>query len=127
VIVNCRALSFLVDLTLGARYSLFRTMNGSTPLTPRVDDQELYSALCGAASQDVLLMKPSEKALKTMIEDCFGTFDALQRVAAQKDVPLPVRQLALIQFKNHALSHWRSRKYVACDVPRVIWSLTVLD
>jgi hypothetical protein len=90
--------------------SIVAIMDGSAPATPRVDEQELYNVLCGAASQDASLLQQSTKALKTMIDDRFGTFDTLQSIAAQKSVPLPVRQLALIQFKNHALGHWRSRK-----------------
>jgi hypothetical protein len=86
------------------------TMNGSGPTVPRVNDQELYSVLCQGVSQDASLLDSSTKAMASMANDRFGTFDTLQRIAAQKDVPLPVRQLAILQFKNHALGHWRSRK-----------------
>jgi hypothetical protein len=91
-------------------------MDRQVPTVPRVNEQELYDALCGAASQNAALLQQSSVALKAMIDERFGTYDALQAIAAQKTVPLPVRQLALIQFKNTAIGHWRSRKYVVCPV-----------
>jgi hypothetical protein len=88
-------------------------MNGQQSSTvPLVDRQELYQALCDACSQDGALLRASSKSLKTMCEDRFGTYDALQDIASQNEVPLAVRQQALIQFKNHAFIHWRSRKWV---------------
>ncbi|EPQ59406.1 ARM repeat-containing protein [Gloeophyllum trabeum ATCC 11539] len=77
-----------------------------------VDPQELYDVMCGAASQDPALMEKSTFRLKIML-DYFGAFDALHEIAAQKSVPLPVRQQSIIQFKNAALSHWRSRRLVS--------------
>lgn len=61
--------------------------------------------------------------------DMFGTYDALHEIAAQRTVPLPVRQQAIIQFKNAAVSHWKSRK-VLNDEHRIRIrhrSLTLLD
>ncbi|TFK55905.1 ARM repeat-containing protein [Heliocybe sulcata] len=77
-----------------------------------VDPQELYDVICGASSQDPALMERSSFRLKSML-DYFGAFDALQEIAAQKSVPLPVRQQSIIQFKNAALSNWRSRRLVS--------------
>ncbi|KZT19271.1 ARM repeat-containing protein [Neolentinus lepideus HHB14362 ss-1] len=77
-----------------------------------VDPQELYDVICGASSQDPALMERSTFRLKSML-DYFGAYDALHEIAAQKSVPLPVRQQAIIQFKNSALSHWRSRRLVS--------------
>jgi hypothetical protein len=88
-------------------------MNGHPPPTiPPVDQQELYKALCDACSQDASLLRGSSQSLKMMYEDRFGTYDALQEIASRDEVPLLVRQQALIQFKNNALGHWRSRKCV---------------
>ncbi|KAF8917892.1 armadillo-type protein [Mucidula mucida] len=74
-----------------------------------VSPQELYQALEGATSQDPRVLHQSDKRLKQML-GLFGAFDALQDIAAERSVPLPVRQQAIIQFKNEALKSWKSRK-----------------
>lgn len=74
-----------------------------------VNQQELYNVLTGAASQDPALVGPSAERLKTML-DMFGTFDGLSTIADQRDVPLAIRQQSIIQFKNTAVSHWKSRR-----------------
>lgn len=76
-----------------------------------VDPQELYQVLVDACGQDIARLQASSKRLKQML-DMFGTFNALQEISVQRTVPLPIRQQAIIQFKNSALSHWRSRKCV---------------
>lgn len=93
----------LLSYTSMSRY----TSSNPTP----VDPNELFNVICGAASQDPALMKASSTRLKDMLE-MFGTYDALHQIASQTTVPLPVRQQSIIQVKNNALSHWRSRKYV---------------
>lgn len=75
-----------------------------------VNVQELYQVLVDASSQDPTRVQSSSKRLKQMC-DMLGTYDALQEIASQKTVPTPIRQQAIIQFKNSALGHWRSRKY----------------
>ena len=78
--------------------------------TQTVNVDELYAVISGAASQDVARLQASTARLKEMFE-MIGTFDGLSEIASRKDsVPLAVRQQSIIQFKNHALSHWRSRK-----------------
>lgn len=74
-----------------------------------VNAQELYQVLVDASSQDPVRVQVSSKRLKQML-DMFGTYDALQEISVQKTVPTSVRQQAIIQFKNGALGHWRSRK-----------------
>lgn len=81
------------------------------PMPQNVSPQELYDVMCGAASQDPARVQASAARLKEML-DLFGTFDALHEIASQKAVALPVRQQSIIQFKNGALGHWRSRKCV---------------
>ncbi|EKM80164.1 hypothetical protein AGABI1DRAFT_120195 [Agaricus bisporus var. burnettii JB137-S8] len=77
-----------------------------------VDPQELYQVLVDACGQDIARLQASSKRLKQML-DMFGTFNALQEISVQRTVPLPIRQQAIIQFKNSALSHWRSRKVLS--------------
>ncbi|KAI0719492.1 ARM repeat-containing protein [Cerioporus squamosus] len=74
-----------------------------------VSPEELYSIVCGAASQDPALVQASTTRLKAALE-IPGEYDVLHEIAATKSVPLPVRQQAIIQFKNAATGHWRSRK-----------------
>ncbi|KAG6830842.1 hypothetical protein H0H92_014494 [Tricholoma furcatifolium] len=74
-----------------------------------VNPQELFDVLNAASSQDPSQLQPSSKRLKEML-DMFGTYDALSDIATQRSCSLAVRQQAIIQFKNSALSHWRSRK-----------------
>jgi hypothetical protein len=90
-------------------------MNTNRPalgvIVENVSPVELYEVMSGASSQDPTQVQTSSKRLKEMLE-MFGTFDGLHEIAAQRTVPLPVRQQSIIQFKNAALNHWRSRKLV---------------
>jgi hypothetical protein len=76
-----------------------------------VNRQELYQVVVNASSQEPSLVQSSSNRLKQMF-DMLGTFDGLQEIAVQRTLPIPARQQAIIQFKNGALGHWRSRKYV---------------
>ncbi|KAG5648935.1 hypothetical protein DXG03_000284 [Asterophora parasitica] len=93
-----------------------------------VSPTELYEVMTAASSQNPSQVQASSKRLKEMLE-MFGTYNALHEIAGQRTVPLVVRQQAIIQFKNAALNHWRSRK-VLNDEHRVRIrnrSLTLLD
>lgn len=80
-------------------------------VTEIVDPQELYRVITQASSQNPVQVQASSKRVKELL-DYFGTFDGLHEIAATRSVPLPVRQQSIIQFKNSALNHWRSRKCV---------------
>ena len=80
-------------------------------VTPVVSPAELYEVIAAACSQNYSQIQASSQRLKQMLE-MFGTYDALQDIAVRPNTPLPIRQQAIIQFKNAVLSHWRSRK---CD------------
>ncbi|KAL0949404.1 hypothetical protein HGRIS_009466 [Hohenbuehelia grisea] len=93
-------------------------MNGTTKLPPSlsrgaaqeaVSTNDVYNVISGAASQDPEQVKASTKRLKEML-DMLGIFDSLHEIAAEKTLPLQIRQQSIIQFKNSALSHWKSRK-----------------
>ncbi|KAA1466319.1 ARM repeat-containing protein [Dentipellis sp. KUC8613] len=79
------------------------------PPLQHVSVQELYSVVCGAASQNPSEMLPASARLKEML-DLPGAYDALHDIAAQRSLPLAVRQLSMIQFKNAAVNHWRTRR-----------------
>jgi CAS/CSE protein involved in chromosome segregation len=91
----------------------WQSMNARRPalgvIVENVSPTELYEVVSLASSQDPTRVQASSKRLKEMLE-MFGTYDGLHEIAAQKTVPLPVRQQSIIQFKNAALTHWRSRK-----------------
>lgn len=80
-----------------------------TAQTETFSPEELYDVVCGAASQDPRQVQASAARLKELLE-LPGAYDTLHEIAAQKTVPLAVRQQSIIQFKNAALSHWKSRK-----------------
>lgn len=75
-----------------------------------VNRQELLEIVYAASSQIPSQVQASTERLKSLLDNV-GTYDALHEIAAEKSLPLPVRQQSIIQFKNSALSHWRSRKY----------------
>ena len=80
-------------------------------ITPEVSSAELYEVIVAACSQNYSQVKASSQRLKQMLE-MFGSYDALQYIAARPNTPLPIRQQAIIQFKNVVVQHWRSRKCV---------------
>lgn len=77
-----------------------------------VNDDELLQTVTLAASQIPEQLKLSTARLKVLLDTQPGTYNALQRIAADSSQPLQVRQQCIIQLKNAVLSHWRSRKYV---------------
>ncbi|CCM04790.1 uncharacterized protein FIBRA_06983 [Fibroporia radiculosa] len=74
--------------------------------------EELYDVVARAASQDPAQVQASTTRLKEIIQ-LFGAYDTLHEIAAQRTVPLAVRQQSIIQFKNAAVAHWKSRKYLS--------------
>ena len=95
-----------MDSTMAARRS-----HAIGVVTPVVSPAELYEVIVAACSQNFSQIQASGQRLKQMLE-MFGTFDALQDIAARPNTPLPIRQQAIIQFKNTVVNHWRSRKCV---------------
>ena len=91
-------------------------------VAPVVSPAELYEVIVAACSQNYSQIQASGQRLKQMLE-MFGTFDALQDIAARPNTPLPIRLQAIIQFKNTVVNHWRSRKCVS----RISISVTFLD
>jgi Importin-beta N-terminal domain len=91
------------------------TMNGALggAVPASVSPSELYDVISAAASQDPSRIQASTQRLKEMLQ-LSGSYDALHEIAAQKSLPLQVRQQSIIQFKNVALIHWRSRKSAPC-------------
>ncbi|KAI0650678.1 ARM repeat-containing protein [Trametes meyenii] len=74
-----------------------------------VSPEELFNVVCAAASQNPAQVQASTTRLKELL-DIPGAYDLLQEIAATRTVALEVRQQSIIQFKNAATGHWRSRK-----------------
>jgi hypothetical protein len=86
-----------------------KRFNPTGPQVEHVSPEELFQVLSAASSQDPAMVQASSSRLKQMLE-MFGSYDALHEIAATKNAPIAVRQQAIIQFKNSALVHWKSRK-----------------
>ncbi|KAH7887621.1 ARM repeat-containing protein [Phlebopus sp. FC_14] len=82
------------------------------PTVTVVDQQELLEIVYAASSQIPAQVQASTERLKTLLDNV-GTYDGLHDIAARKSLPLHVRQQSIIQFKNSALTHWRSRKLLS--------------
>jgi len=75
-----------------------------------IPPQDIYQAICGAASQDPSLVQSCTKLLQEF-EDHPGTWEQLHAIVAEKtNVALDVRRMAIIQFKNGALNVWKNRR-----------------
>jgi hypothetical protein len=78
---------------------------------PPVQPGDILRVLQALSSQDPSAFKGAEEQLKQFGEQP-GTWELVHQYAAQKDLPLDLRKQALIQFKNSAVTRWRSRKGV---------------
>lgn len=76
-----------------------------------VSPEEVYNVIVAATSQNPADIKASSDRLKQLF-DMSGIFDALSEIAAQRNLPLQVRQQSIIQLKNSSIGHWKSRKCV---------------
>jgi len=70
--------------------------------------EEVFAIVTAATSQDPVVLKASADQLKQILERP-GTLDFLQEIAAQKTVPVVVRQQSIIQIKNY-VKHWRAKR-----------------
>jgi hypothetical protein len=73
------------------------------------DSAELLQVVVDATSQDSQRFQIASIRLKDLLQ-LFGALDGLHEIASRRDLPLAIRQQAIIQFKNSALHNWRSRK-----------------
>ena len=69
---------------------------------------DVYSALGDAASQDPALAQASFRKLEELHKTP-GALAEMVNIAATKTAPLDIRRIAIIQFKNHGTSNWRSK------------------
>ena len=78
--------------------------------TAPVSSQDVYEALCGAASQDPATLQTSSKLLHDYLARP-STYDHLYTIAAERNtITLDVRRMAIIQFKNGVVGAWKSKR-----------------
>ncbi|KIJ20291.1 hypothetical protein PAXINDRAFT_166384 [Paxillus involutus ATCC 200175] len=87
----------------------------SKPATPVVNQDELLQIVTFASSQIPAQVQASTERLKVLLDTHAGTYNGLHKIAADYSQPLHVRQQSIIQFKNAALAHWRSKKLLSED------------
>ena len=71
----------------------------------------VYEAVCAAVTQDPTRVQAATQALEALEKEP-GTFNVLYSIAAQRNLPLDVRKLAIIRMKNVGVSSWRRRRCV---------------
>lgn len=69
---------------------------------------QIYPALEAASSQDPALAQQGLSVLQAL-QNQPGAFTEMLSVAANRSAPLNTRRIAIIQFKNVAITNWRSR------------------
>ncbi|KAI5893425.1 ARM repeat-containing protein [Schizophyllum commune H4-8] len=77
--------------------------------TQVANPEEVFQVVQASTSQDVATMTAGSERLKALLEQQ-GAHAILLEIAAQTTLPLNVRQLAILQFKNHIGSRWRNRR-----------------
>jgi hypothetical protein len=80
----------------------------ATPLDP----QAVFTALQDATSQDLARLQVADKAIEAMHRNA-DYLQIVQSIALERSVPLDIRKMAILQFKNVAISQWRTKMY-AC-------------
>ncbi|KAI0068814.1 ARM repeat-containing protein [Artomyces pyxidatus] len=83
----------------------------NAPTLSAISQQQLYIVVSAAASQNPSEMLAASTRLKELLEQP-GTLNVLHEISAQKSIPLPIRQLCIIQIKNVVMNHWRSRRLI---------------
>ncbi|EJD53690.1 ran binding protein 11 [Auricularia subglabra TFB-10046 SS5] len=88
----------------------------------------VYEAVCAAVTQDPSRVQAATEALITLEKEA-GTFNVLYSIAAQRNLPLDVRKLAIIRMKNVGVSAWRRRSAFTPDHKVAVrnGSMTFLD
>lgn len=94
--------------------------------TQAANPEEVFQVVQASTSQDVATMTAGSERLKALLEQQ-GTHAILLEIAAQTTLPLNVRQLAILQFKNHIGSRWRNRRCATYRTPIRCRELTGLQ
>jgi beta-glucosidase/6-phospho-beta-glucosidase/beta-galactosidase len=76
----------------------------ATPLDPPA----VFAALQNATSQNPAQLQAAAKAIEAMHKSA-DYLQIVQSIALERSVPLDIRKMAILQFKNVATSQWRTR------------------
>ena len=87
----------------------------SSQPVPPMDISELHQIVAASASQDPSVMLAASTRLKDALK-IPGTLNELHNIASNRDLPLPIRQLCMLQCKNEMPTQWRQRKYALRDI-----------
>lgn len=73
--------------------------------------EQVFQVLQQATSQDQATLKAAEQIFEgyKLIP---GFFETVQIIGADRNLPLHIRQMAIIQFKIAIPNQWRGSKYV---------------
>ncbi len=71
-------------------------------------DMDVFDALRDAVSQDPSKAKSSLERLQE-VQRMPSALAKMIQIASDKAVPLDIRRMAIIQFKNHGAPNWRSK------------------
>lgn len=69
---------------------------------------DVFAALRDAVSQDPSKAKSSLERLQE-VQKRPSALAEMIRIASEKTVPLDIRRMAIIHFKNHGVPNWRSK------------------
>lgn len=73
--------------------------------------QQVFQVLQQATSQDQATLKAAEQIFESY-KTIPGFFETVQIIAADRNLPLHIRQMAIIQFKTVIPTQWRRSQYV---------------
>jgi hypothetical protein len=73
--------------------------------------EQVFQVLQQATSQNHAILKAAEQIFETY-KMTPGFFETVQIIAADRNLPLHIRQMAIIQFKIVVPTVWRRSQYV---------------
>lgn len=70
----------------------------------------MYEALVAASTQDASRVTDAGGALQKVEHEVPGAFNILYSIAAQRNLPVDLRLLAIVRVKTQGTSLWRRRR-----------------
>ena len=83
--------------------------------TAPLDPPAVFTALQNATSQNPAQLQAAAKAIEAMHKSA-DYLQIVQSIALERSVPLDIRKMAILQFKNVATSQWRTKMYVCAKL-----------
>lgn len=78
--------------------------------TTQLDPQAVFTVLQNATSQNPAQLQSAAKAIEAMHKST-DYLQIVQSIALERSVPLDIRKMAILQFKNVATHQWRMKMY----------------